>query len=124
MDSIINLSKIEKIYGNDIKTIALSKIDLSISRGEFCSIIGPSGSGKSTLLNILGLLDSQTSGTYELDGVVTDTFNSSDFAKFRNEKLGFVFQFHHLLPEFTVIENVLMPFLISKKRLTGGLNEL
>lgn len=123
MDKIIKLVNIEKVYGEEIKTNALKKINLTIEKGEFSSIIGPSGSGKSTLLNILGLLDVQSSGIYELSGVDTKNFSKKDLAKFRNKELGFVFQFHHLLPEFTVMENVLMPFFISKKKVTDEIRK-
>lgn len=123
MDKIIKLSDISKVYGEEIQTVALKKINLTIEEGEFCSIIGPSGSGKSSLLNILGLLDIQSFGIYELDGVDTASLSRSQLSKYRNEKLGFVFQFHHLLPEFTVMENVLMPFSISKKRITKEIIE-
>jgi lipoprotein-releasing system ATP-binding protein len=82
---------------------------LSIRRGEFVSIQGPSGSGKSSLLYLLGLLDVPTSGRIFLDGVDTSAFGEDELAQVRLEKLGFVFQFHFLLPEFTVLENVTLP---------------
>ena len=91
----------------------LRGIDLQIARGEFLSVVGASGAGKSTLLHILGTLDSPTSGTVTFDG--RDVFRQSDteLAEFRNRCIGFVFQFHHLLPEFTAIENAMMPGLIQ-----------
>lgn len=91
----------------------LSGIDLSISRGEMLAIVGASGAGKSTLLHIMGTLDEPTSGTVLYEN--KDVFSLDDYslAGFRNKSIGFVFQFHHLLPEFTAIENVLMPGLIN-----------
>ena len=91
----------------------LSGIDLSISRGEMLAIVGASGAGKSTLLHIMGTLDKPTSGTVLYEN--KDVFSLDDYslAGFRNKSIGFVFQFHHLLPEFTAIENVLMPGLIN-----------
>lgn len=91
----------------------LSGIDLSISRGEMLAIVGASGAGKSTLLHIMGTLDKPTSGTVLYEN--KDVFSLDDFslAGFRNKSIGFIFQFHHLLPEFTAIENVLMPGLIN-----------
>ena len=89
----------------------LRSVDLSLDRGQSVAVIGPSGSGKSTFLNILGTLDRPTSGTYELAG--TDPFQLSEaaLARFRNEQIGFIFQEHHLLPQLTVLENVLIPSL-------------
>ncbi|XZE51934.1 ABC transporter ATP-binding protein [Planctomycetaceae bacterium SH139] len=89
----------------------LRGLDLSLERGQSLAIIGPSGSGKSTLLNVLGTLDRPTTGTYELSG--TDPFQLSEagLARFRNEQIGFIFQEHHLLPQLTVLENVLVPAL-------------
>ncbi len=91
----------------------LSGIDLSIKQGEMLAIVGASGAGKSTLLHIMGTLDKPTSGTVLYEN--TDVFSLNDYslAGFRNKSIGFVFQFHHLLPEFTAIENVLMPGLIN-----------
>lgn len=93
----------------------LKGITLEISSGEILSIVGPSGVGKSTLLHILGALDKPTSGKVEIDGIAAHELSEEKMAQFRNEKIGFVFQFHHLLPEFTALENVLMPALIAGK---------
>jgi lipoprotein-releasing system ATP-binding protein len=89
----------------------LRDISLSVPRGEFVALTGPSGSGKSTLLYLLGALDRQTSGEIWLDGVEMGALDDDDRARFRSEKLGFVFQFHFLLPEFTVLENVYLPIM-------------
>jgi lipoprotein-releasing system ATP-binding protein len=89
----------------------LHGISLSISRGEFVALTGASGSGKSTLLYLLGALDRQTAREVWIDGVEMGTLDDDDRARFRNERLGFVFQFHFLLPEFTALENVILPIM-------------
>lgn len=91
----------------------LKGVDLSIQKGEVVSIVGASGAGKSTLLQILGTLDRPDSGTITFDGQDIFKLNASNLNKFRNQKIGFVFQFHNLLPEFTALENVMMPALIA-----------
>ena len=91
----------------------LKGIDLDISQGEIVSIVGPSGAGKTTLLQIMGTLDKADTGTVEIDGVRTDSLSQSKLSKFRNQKIGFVFQFHQLLPEFTALENVMIPAFIG-----------
>ncbi|MBX7194755.1 MAG: ABC transporter ATP-binding protein [Sandaracinaceae bacterium] len=90
----------------------LKGIDLEVKTGEMLAVVGASGAGKSTMLYLLGTLDLPTSGTIEYDGEDVTRYSSARLAAFRNEKLGFVFQFHHLLPEFTALENVMMPGLI------------
>jgi len=117
MDNIVELRNITKIYGDKIKTQVLFDLNLSIEKGSFNSIIGQSGSGKSTLLNILGTLDRPTGGEIVINGVNTRSMNPNQLAKLRNETLGFIFQFHYLLPEFTALENVLMPFRIMGKKI-------
>jgi lipoprotein-releasing system ATP-binding protein len=96
-----------------VPTEALRGITLQFRRGEFASIVGPSGSGKSTLLYLLSGLEKPTSGRVEFDGVDLTTLNERALAEFRNRRMGFVFQFHFLLPEFTATENVAMPLLIA-----------
>lgn len=93
----------------------LKGISLSISEGEIVAIVGPSGAGKSTLVHILGLLDRPTKGEMIFEGKNTALLKDEEVSKIRNQKIGFVFQFHHLLPEFTALENVLMPSLIAGK---------
>ena len=111
---MLEARKLHKSYHNGNKTIHVLKgVDLSIDSGEFVSVVGPSGAGKSTLLHILGGLDDPTKGEviFEKENI----YGLSDLAlcKIRNERIGFVFQFYHLLPEFTVLENVSMPVLIN-----------
>ncbi len=116
MSTILELKQINKIYGEDVKTQVLYDINLSFEKGSFNSIIGQSGSGKSTLLNIIGTLDKPTSGDVLVDGVTTTSMSKNQVAELRNRTMGFVFQFHYLLPEFTAIENVLMPYEIKNGR--------
>ena len=93
----------------------LKGIDLHIEKGKVVSIVGPSGAGKTTLLQIMGTLDKADSGSVVIDGINVSQLKEKDMAKFRNQHLGFVFQFHQLLPEFTAIENVMIPALIARK---------
>lgn len=113
--SIIKLSGINKIYRtNEIETLALENVNIEVPKGEFLSIMGPSGCGKSTLLNIVGLLDSPTSGTVEIDGTVVKDMKDKQLAAFRNKELGFVFQSFHLINSLNVIDNVELPLLYRK----------
>ncbi|MTK11784.1 MAG: ABC transporter ATP-binding protein [Clostridiaceae bacterium] len=114
MGSIVELKNINKIYGRRVKTEVLNNVNLSIEEGSFNSIIGASGSGKTTLLNILGTLDKPTNGQVYIEGKRTDKMSRRALASLRNKKIGFVFQFHYLLPEFNVLENVLMPYTIKR----------
>jgi lipoprotein-releasing system ATP-binding protein len=116
MADLIALKNIDKIYGTAIKTQVLYDINLSFKEGTFNSIIGASGSGKSTLLNILGTLDKPTNGEIYIDGKRTDTMKKNELANLRNSTIGFIFQFHYLLPEFTALENVLMPYNIKTSK--------
>lgn len=118
MANIIQLNQINKIYGATIKTQVLYDINLSFEEGSFNSIIGASGSGKSTLLNIIGTLDQSTSGEVYIDGKRTDVMSKNALAELRNQTIGFIFQFHYLLPEFTALENVLMPNNIKSSALS------
>ena len=117
MDNILELKNITKFYGDKIKTQVLFGLDLSFERGSFNSNIGQSGSGKSTLLNILGTLDRPTDGDIIINGKNTKSLNANALSQLRNENLGFIFQFHYLLPEFTALENILMPVRILGKKI-------
>jgi len=115
MSTILEMKNINKIYGTTVKTQVLYDINLNFNQGSFNSIIGQSGSGKSTLMNIMGTLDSPTSGEIIVAGKSTSGMKASELARYRNQSIGFVFQFHYLLPEFTALENVLMPYRIGHK---------
>ncbi len=93
----------------------LKGVDLQVDKGEIVSIVGPSGAGKTTLLQILGTLDKADKGDIEVDGVNVSKLNDNELAAFRNQHIGFIFQFHQLLPEFTALENVMIPALIAGK---------
>ena len=115
MTTMIKLTGINKIYRTDeIETQALENVNLEVKKGEFLSIMGPSGCGKSTLLNIMGLLDTPTSGTIEINGTRTENMGDKDLAAFRNKTLGFVFQSFHLINSLNVIDNVELPLLYRK----------
>lgn len=110
--SIICLEGIEKVYRTDkIETVALSDVHMTINEGEFLSIMGPSGCGKSTLLNVIGLLDAPTKGTITIGGERIGTCGDKKLARLRNEKIGFVFQSFHLIPDLNVTDNVEIPLL-------------
>jgi lipoprotein-releasing system ATP-binding protein len=109
---MIKASGIQKSYGT---LQVLKGVDVHIKQGEIISIVGASGAGKSTLLHILGTLDSPDAGTVEIKNVFTSSLHEKELSDFRNKNIGFVFQFHHLLPEFTALENVCIPAMISKK---------
>ena len=115
MATIIKLTGINKIYRTEeIETQALENVNLEVQKGEFLSIMGPSGCGKSTLLNIMGLLDTPTSGTIEINGTRTESMGDQELAAFRNKTLGFVFQSFHLINSLNVIDNVELPLLYRK----------
>jgi lipoprotein-releasing system ATP-binding protein len=115
MKNLIEVQNLKKSFTTDAGELRVLKgIDLSIKEGEMVGIIGASGVGKSTLLHILGALDKPTSGKLLYNGADIFSLNENSLASFRNKTIGFVFQFHHLLPEFTAIENVMMPGLINK----------
>ena len=109
---MITLQNIEKVYRTtNIETLALNNITLNIAKGEFLSIMGPSGCGKSTLLNIMGLLDAPSKGNIKIDDQTTDKMNDKQLARFRNQKLGFIFQSYHLINDLQVLDNVELPLL-------------
>ena len=107
---MITAENIQKSYGN---LNVLNNITLNINKGEIISIVGPSGAGKSTLLQILGTLEKPSSGSLIINGNSTELLKKDKLAAFRNKEIGFVFQFHHLLPEFTALENVCIPGFIG-----------
>ena len=107
---MIQLRDITKSFGS---LQVLRGISLDVERGEVLSIVGPSGAGKTTLLQIMGTLDRPDTGTVAIDGTQVERLNERELAAFRNRHIGFVFQFHQLLPEFTALENVLIPALIA-----------
>lgn len=126
---IINLKDVNKVYRTDkIETTALENVNLQVEQGEFVSIMGPSGCGKSTLLNIIGLLDTPTSGTVTLLDTPTDNMGDARLSAFRNENIGFVFQSFHLIPSLNVYDNVALPLAyrsgISKSETQRMVNEV
>jgi len=122
--ALLETKNLEKTYyGEEVDTHVLRGISLSVSRGEFVSIMGPSGSGKSTLLHILGFLDVGTGGSYTFDGKTINEYGKEEIAHVRNKKMGFIFQTFNLLPRTSVIENVKLPLLYSgiKESLWDGM---
>ena len=122
---LVALHDIHKRYnvGLPTETEVLHGISLSLAHGEFVALIGPSGSGKSTLLNVLGLLERPSSGTYTLAGTPVQGLDDDGLTRMRRETLGFVFQFHHLLPAFTALENVTLPALARDGQVSAALRE-
>jgi len=119
MKSILRTEKVTRILPADVPATLVQDIDLEIGQSEFVAIMGPSGSGKSSLLYLLGLLDSPTSGQLWLDDKETSQFNEQQLAQIRLQRVGFVFQFHFLLAEFSSLENIMLPM-----RKLGKLSEL
>jgi putative ABC transport system ATP-binding protein len=107
---VIAMQDVSKLYGfGDATTLALDEVNLSIEKNEFVAIMGPSGSGKSTLMNVIGLLDSPTHGTFQMNGRSVAKLSSNQRAKIRRDTIGFIFQAYNLLPRLTVLENVALP---------------
>ena len=115
---ILRLSGVRKAYnvGTPVETEILHGVDLTLGEGEFVALIGPSGSGKSTLLNLIGLLERPTSGTLKVRGADIATLDEAGLTALRGRSIGFVFQFHHLIPAFSAVENVMMPMIIEQGR--------
>ena len=113
----IRLEGVEKVYRTDrIETVALSNVNLEVAEGDLVAVMGPSGCGKSTLLNLMGLLDRPTAGRILLAGQDTGRLDDAGLTRIRGRTVGFVFQFHHLLPEFSALENVMIPMMADKGR--------
>ena len=117
-ESILRLEGIRKSYGvgTPTETEVLHGIDLALEGGEFCALMGPSGSGKSTLLNVIGLLDRPTGGTMFINGSEVSGLDEKALTRLRGRSIGFVFQYHYLLPAFTALENVMMPLVADRGR--------
>jgi len=115
---VLRLKGVRKSYGvgTPLEMEVLHGIDLTLRHGEFAALIGPSGSGKTTLLNLIGLLDQPTSGQLVIEEQETGSLEESALTRLRGRAIGFVFQYHHLLPAFTALENVLMPILVARGR--------
>ena len=113
---VLRLEAVRKAYNVGLPTEVevLHGIDLTVARGDFAALVGPSGSGKSTLLNLIGLLDRPTSGEVWVQGQATRRLDDAGRTRLRGRSLGFVFQFHHLIPAFTALENVLMPLMVAQ----------
>ncbi|HBH37176.1 MAG TPA: ABC transporter ATP-binding protein [Curvibacter sp.] len=120
-DLLIELDNVRKAYnvGQPNEAEVLHGVDLNVTRGEFMALIGPSGSGKSTLLNIVGLLERMSSGRYLLQGEEVQALDDTALTLRRRSTLGFVFQFHHLLPAFSAVENVTLPVLMAEGRVAA-----
>jgi lipoprotein-releasing system ATP-binding protein len=117
-DIVLRASHIAKTYEEgDLRTKVLTDVSFTLKRGETLSIVGASGSGKSTLLHIIGGLDTLTSGEVEVEGRTLSKLSDAERGRVRNRSMGFIYQFHHLLPEFTALENVCMPLLIRGTRM-------
>jgi lipoprotein-releasing system ATP-binding protein len=116
-ENVVVLEGITKSYdvGAPIETEVLHGIDLTLKAGDFCALMGPSGSGKSTLLNIIGLLDRPTRGRIVLHGRDIQGLGDGELTRLRGQTIGFVFQYHHLIPAFTAVENVMMPMLLARE---------
>ena len=116
-EPFLDVQNLSKTYGTNHKRVeALKDISFSVSQGEFLAIVGASGAGKSTLLHVLGALDHPTAGKVFYSGEDLFSLSDTQLALFRNQKIGFIFQFHYLLPEFTALENTMMPALIRGQR--------
>ena len=112
---LINADKVEKVYGYGHNALRVLKgVSLKVEKGEILSIVGPSGAGKSTLLNLIGCLDSFQKGSLDVMNIDISQISIEDLSSFRNKYLGFIFQMHNLLPEFSALENIMMPLLIRR----------
>jgi lipoprotein-releasing system ATP-binding protein len=119
--AVIQLERVTKDYGEHVVTRVLHGIDLRLEPGEFTALVGPSGSGKSTLLNLMGLLDRPTDGRVFIQGQETSRMDDAELTQLRGRAIGFVFQFHHLLPAFSALENVMMPLVVDRGRVARSM---
>lgn len=122
-EPVAELRSVNKVYYNGVPTHVLYDINMRVMPGEFVAVVGASGSGKTTLLNIIGLLDTPTSGDVILGGQSVGELSETARARFRREYMGFIFQFHYLLPEFTVLENALLPCRLSGQDCSGPVRD-
>lgn len=122
-DAILELDRVVKSYGERVVTEVIHGVDLRVGAEDFLALIGPSGSGKSTLLNLMGLLDRPTKGRVIVRGVDTTAMDDGQRTRLRGRSIGFVFQFHHLLPAFTALENVVLPMWSDKGVLTPSMRQ-
>lgn len=122
MEPIIRLREIEKFYtvGSE-KLHVLKKVSLTVKRGEYLAILGASGSGKSTLMNIIGCMDTPDAGSYFLGNVDICQCNDKELTTLRNQKIGFIFQKYHLIPQYTILQNVILPLLVQGKKRTDAM---
>ncbi len=118
---LLELEGVRKSYGDGVTTEVLHGVDLCIGEGELVALVGPSGSGKSTLLNLIGLLDRPTQGRIAIDGRAVENLDDQALTALRGEKLGFIFQSHHLLPGLSVIENVMLPSAAARGGFQAGM---
>ena len=117
---MIELENIYKVFSTDeIETFALNGVSLNVRKGDFMSIMGSSGCGKSTLLNIIGHLDNPTKGTIRIEGTDTGNLTDKELSRLRNEKFGFIFQSFHLIPSLNILQNVELPMLYSREKLSS-----
>jgi lipoprotein-releasing system ATP-binding protein len=123
-EPIVRLEQVRKHYGQRVITPVLHGIDLEVRAGEFTALMGPSGSGKSTLLNLLGLLDRPSSGLIRIAGADTTSMSDGTRTRFRGETIGFIFQFHYLLPAFTALENVMLPSMARAGRPSEAMRQV
>ncbi len=122
---VLRLEGVRKSYaeGTPAEIEVLHGIDLDLAHGEFTALIGPSGSGKSTLLNVMGLLDRPSAGSVRIAGFESSTLDEKERTRLRGRTIGFVFQYHYLLPEFTALENVMMPILVARGRRDAAMHD-
>jgi lipoprotein-releasing system ATP-binding protein len=123
-EPVLRLAGVVKDYGDEaVRTRVLHGVDLTVEAGEFTALVGPSGSGKSTLLNLVGLLDRPTAGRITIAGQDIGALDDAGLTRYRGRTIGFVFQFHHLLPEFSALENVMIPMMADKGRPDPSMSE-